>query len=270
MTATPNSTLPVARTVAAAWHLVVGRPVYALRTAWIPLLALIGVAAAFGGGPGSGAGSDPGTAFWEMVAAIVNFALLVLALVAWQRSALPGAKLRRGASALRLGRAEVLAMLHFPLVGFLFVPLLLPQLAENLAAISWQGAMSRDILLPVAGVAVLVFPGGLLLTRAALMLVAIAEAGSKAISLVETANRVWRLGSGSSIRLLLVLYLAVLPVIVAIALLPDILPHLAQTALYRFLVMVYVLLAGGALSRAYAALGGAGGPAQRTPRRGAA
>jgi len=268
MTATPNSTLPVARTVAAAWHLVIGRPVYALRTAWIPLLALIGAAAAFGGRPG--AESDPGMAFWEMVAAIVNFALLVLALVAWQRSALPGAKLRRGASALRLGRAEVLAMLHFPLVGFLFVPLLLPQLGQNLAAISWQGAMSRNILLPVAGVAVLVFPGGLLLTRAALMLVAIAEAGSKAISLVETANRVWRLGGGNSIRLLLVLYLSVLPVIVAIALLPGILPHLAQTALYRLLVMVFVLVAGGALSRAYAALGGAAGPAQRKARRGAA
>jgi len=161
-------------------------------------------------------------------------------------------------------------MLHFPLVGFLLIPLLLPALAQNLAAISWRGAMNRDILLPVAGIAVLVFPGGLLFTRAALMLVAFAEAGSKAISLVGTANRVWRLGGGRSIRLFLVLYLSVLPVVVAWAVLPDSLPYLAVAALHAVLLALYVFVAGGALARAYAALGGAGGPAQRTPRRGAA
>jgi len=266
MTATPTSTLPVAGTVAKAWRLVIARPFYAVRTGWLPALAVFGAGAAFGGK--GEVGPDPGTAFWAMIAAIVNVALLVLALVAWLRSALPGAKLRRGTSALRLGRAEVLAMLHFPLVGFLFIPLLLPELAANLGVISWRGAMSRDILLPVTGVVVLVFPGGLILTRAALMLVAIAEAGRNAISLLDTANRVWRLGGGRNVRLFLILYLSVLPVIVAVALLPETLPHLAQAALRGLLVTLYVLVAAGALSRAYAALGGAGRPLQRNPRHG--
>lgn len=266
---TTNPTLPVAGTVAKAWRLVVARPRYALRTGWIPVIAMFGVGAVFGGA--NAGGPDPGTAFWAMVAAILNFALLVLALVAWQRGALPGAKLRKGTSTLRLGRAEVLAMLHFPLVGFLLVPLMLPELAGNLLALSRQGAVGSDVLLPVAGVVVLVFPGGLLLTRAALVLVAFAEAGQHAIGLLDTANRVWRIGGGSSIRLFLVLYLSVLPVIAAMALLPDTLPALAQGALRAILVTLYVLVAGGALSRAYAALGGAGGPAaQRKTPHGAA
>ena len=256
---TATQTLPVARTIARAWRLVAMRPRYALRTAWIPALAVFAAYAGFG--QANVGGLDPGAAFWAMIAAILNFGLLVLALVAWQRSALPRAKLRKGTSALRLGRAEVLAMLHFPLVGFLIIPLLLPELAENLVALSRQGVVGRDVLLPVAGVAVLVFPGGLLLTRAALMLVAIAEAGRHPISLLDTANRVWRLASGNSIRLFLVLYLSVLPVIAAIALLPETLPSLAQSALRAILVTIYVLVAAGALARAYAALGGVLGPA---------
>ncbi|UCH74263.1 MAG: hypothetical protein JSU82_18535 [Rhodospirillales bacterium] len=265
MTTTPSPKLPVVGTVARAWRLILGRPGYAVRTGWIPALALFGAAAGFAA---AGAGEpNPGTAFWVMVAAIGNFAMLVLALVAWQRSALPNAKRRRGASALRLGRAEVLAMLHFPLVCFLFIPLLLPELVANLTALSWRGAMARDILLPVAGVAVLVFPGGLVLTRAALILVAIAEAGGHPISLLDSANRVWRLGGGSSIRLFLVVYLSVLPVLFALAVLPDNLPGLARAALHGLLVTLYVLVAGGALSLAYAALGGAGLPLQRKARR---
>jgi len=268
MTTTASPKLSIAATFASAWRLVVVRPGYALRVAWLPALALFGVSVAFGGT--KGAVPEPGTAFWAMVAAIVNFALLVLALVAWQRSALPGAKLRRGSSALRLDRAEVLATLHFPLVGFLFVPLLLPELVANLRAVSWQGPVDRAIVLPAAGVLLLVFPGGLLLTRAALFLVAIAEAGGRTISLLNTANRVWRTGGGNSIRLFLSLYLSVLPVVVALALLPDALPELAFEALRSILVTVYVLVAGGALSRAYAALGGARGAPQRTPHRGTA
>lgn len=266
MTATTRATLPIAGTVATAWRLVVTRPLYALRTGWIPALALFGISVAFNGT--GDVGTEPGMAFWAMVAAIINFALLVLALVTWQRSALPGAKRRRGAVTLRLGRAEVMSMLHFPLVGFLFIPLLLPELSENVMALSRRGAMNSDILLPIAGVVLLIFPGGLLLTRAALMLVAIAEAGRHAISLLDTANRVWRLGSGSSIRLFLVLYLCVLPVIAGVAVLPESLPHLAQAALRAVLVTLYALVAGGALSRAYAALGGTG-PVQHKPRRGA-
>ena len=266
---TATQTLPVARTVARAWRLVAMRPRYALRTGWIPALAVFGASAGFGAAKAGGL--DPGAAFWVMVAAILNFGLLVLALVAWQRGALPRARLRKGTSALRLGRAEVLAMLHFPLVLFLFIPLLLPELGENLAALPRQGAVGRAVLLPVAGVAVLVFPGGLLLTRAALMLVAIAEAGRHAVSLLDAANRVWRLASGNSIRLFLVLYLSVIPVIAALALLPDALPPLAQSGLHAVLVMLYVLVAGGALSSAYAALGGVLGPAaQHKTRRGAA
>lgn len=254
---TANPPLPVAGTVASAWRQLALRPRYVLRTGWIPALAVFGVR--LGLGDGNAVGTDPGTAFLQMVAGILNFALLVLALVAWQRSALPRAKLRKGASALRLGRPELLAMVHFPLVGCLFVPLLLPALAENVVAVWRQGAVDQDVVLSAAAMLVLVFPGGLLLTRAALFLVALAEAGSRAVGLIATANRVWRLGAGRSIRLLLVLYLAVLPVIVAVAVLPDTLPVPAQAALRAVLLTLYVLVAGGALSRAYAALGGAAG-----------
>ncbi len=267
MTTTP--TLPVIGTVVQAWKLVLARPRYAIRTGWIPALAIFGIGAAFGGV--NGGSPDPGEAFWEMIAAIANFALLALALVAWQRSALPHAKLRKGTSALRLGRAEVLAMLHFPLVGILFIPVLLPALSEILLPLLRQGGTGRDAVLPLAAFVVLVFPGGLLLTRATLILVAIAEAGQHAVPLMQTANRVWRLGGGSSIRLLLVLYLSVIPVVAAMFVVPDTLPDLALAAMSGVLLTLYVLVAGGALSLAYAALGGAQVPAAlRKARRGAA
>jgi hypothetical protein len=266
MTTTP--TLPVAGTVVQAWKLVLVRPRYAIRTGWIPALAIFGIGAAFGGV--NAGGTDPGEAFWEMIAAIANFALLALALVAWQRSALPHAKLRKGSSALRLGRAEVLAMLHFPLIGVLFIPLLLPALAEILLPMVQRGGVGGDAVLPLAVVVVLIFPGGLLLTRATLILVAIAEAGQHAIPLMDTANRVWRLGGGSSIRLLLVLYLSAIPVVAAMMVVPDTLPDLARAAVSGILLTLYVLIAGGALSLAYAALGGAQVPAAlRKARRGA-
>lgn len=260
--------LPVFPTIAAAWRQVVARPRYALRTGWIPALAVFGAGAAFGADANAGS-PTPGEAFWVMIAAVLNFALLVLALVAWMRGALPGAKLRKGSSALRLGRAELLALAHFPLVGFLFIPLLLPWIAGNLLARPDLSAAGSDVLLPVAALAVLVFPGGLFLTRAALILVAIAEAGLHSIPLVATGNRVWGLGRGSSIRLFLVVYLSVLPVIAVMAVLPDSLPGVAQAALRGVLLTLYVLVAGGAFSGAYAALGGTLGlAAQRKLRRG--
>ena len=262
--------LPVLPTIAAAWRLIATRPLYVLRTGWVPVLVVFGVGAAFSGDTSVG-GPAPVEAFWAMASAVLNFALLVLVLVAWQRSALPGAKLRKGSSALRLGRAELLAMAHFPLVGFFFVPLLLPEIVESLLAIPNLARAGSGILLPVAGVAVLVFPGGLLLTRSALFLVAIAEAGRHPIALGDTANRVWGLGGGNSIRLFLVLYLAVLPVIAVMAALPDSLHVLLQAALRGVLLTLYVMVAGGALAGAYAALGGTLGPAaQRKLRRGAA
>ena len=247
--------LPVLATVVAAWRLIVTRPRYALRVGWLPALVVFGVAAAFGGDANAG-GPNPGEAFWAMIAALLNFALLVLALVAWQRSALPGAKLRKGASALRLGRAELLAALHFPLVGVLFVPILLPGLVQGLSGFSSLDDLTRNIPLSAVLTALLVFPGGLLLTRAALVLVAIAEAGDRPIPLVETGNRVWRIGGGASIRLFLVFYLAVLPVVAVMAVLPDTLPGVAQAALRGVLLTLYVLAGGGVLSVAYAALGG--------------
>lgn len=264
---TENTRLPVLATVAIAWRLVVARPKYVLRTGWVPVLVVGGGAAV--GGVAESAGPIPGEAFWAMIAAVLNFALFVLALVAWQRSALPGAKLRKGSSTLRLGRAELLTMAHFPLIGFFFVPLLLPGLVENLLDQPDLAAAGGDVLIPAALVVILVFPGGLLLTRAALILVAIAEAGRHPISLIETGNRVWGLGSGNSVRLFLVLYLSVAPLIAAMELLPDALPAPVQSALRGVFLTLYVLIAGGALAGAYAALGGKLGPAaQRKQRRG--
>jgi hypothetical protein len=243
-------TLPVGATVLAAWRQFAARPDYALRVVWIPALLIFAV----GAFSQVAADGPPVGDFWRVVFALLNFAVLVQALVAWQRYALPESHPRKGITGLRAGRAEFFSLLHFPLVGVLFVPLLMPALIDGLTATQEVTGGTSNIAIGLAGLALLVFPGGLLLMRAALMLTAIAAAGKTPISLPATANRVWRIGAGNSIRLLLAFYLTVLPAALALALLPDGMPALAQAAASGVLLALYVMLCGGALAGAYGRL----------------
>ena len=190
--------LPVGPTVLAAWRQFAARPGYALRVGWIPALLIFGV----GAFSQATSGAAPLADFWRAVLALLNFAVLVQALVAWQRYALPESHPRKGVTGLRAGRAEFFSLLHFPLVGVLFVPLLAPTLIESLTTTQDIANAADNTAIGLAGLALLVFPGGLLLMRAALMLTAIAAAGKNPISLPATANQVWRVGAGNSIRLL--------------------------------------------------------------------
>ena len=122
--------LPVGATVLAAWRQFAARPGYALRVAWIPALLIFAV----GAFSQATADAPPVADFWKAVLALLNFAVLVQALVAWQRYALPQSHPRKGITGLRAGRAEFFSLLHFPLVGILFVPLLVPTLIESLTA----------------------------------------------------------------------------------------------------------------------------------------
>ena len=245
--------LPVLPAVLAAWRQFAVRPGYMLRVGWIPALLIFSVGAL------SQTAMGPALAgFWRVVLALLNFAVLVQVLVAWQRYALPESHRRKGATGLRAGRAEFFSLLHFPLVGVLFVPLLIPNLIENMVAAQGMPGGVGDIVIGLVGLVLLVFPGGLFLLRATLMLTAIAGAGNARISMIATANRVWSLGAGNSIRLLLIFYLTVLPVALALALLPDDMPALAQAGASGVLLTLYVMLCGGAMAGAYGRL--AAGP----------
>ncbi len=235
--------LPVLPTVFAVWRQFATRPGYALRVAWVPALLIFGAGALL-----------QVADFWKVVFALLNFAVLVQALVAWQRYALPDSHRRKGPTGLRAGRAEFFSLLHFPLVGVLFVPLLIPTLIESLTATQEVADGTSNIAIGLAGLALLVFPGGLMLTRAALLLTAIAAAGNTPISLPATANRVWRISAGNSIRLLLVFYLSMLPAGLTLSLLPGDMPALAQTAASSVLLTLYVMLCAGAMAVAYGRL----------------
>jgi ABC-type transport system involved in cytochrome c biogenesis permease component len=252
--------LPVGATVLAAWRQFAARPDYVLHVAWIPALLIFAVGAL----SGVVADGPPVADFWLVVLALLNFAVLVQALVAWQRYALPQSHPRKGLTGLRAGRAEFFSLLHFPLVGVLFVPLIVPTLIESLTATQEVGGGADAVATGLVGLALLVFPGGLLLIRAALMLTAIAAAGKTPISLIATANRVWRIGAGNSIRLLLAFYLTVLPAALAFALLPDGMPALAQAAASGVLLVLYVMLCGGALAGAYGQLAAGSGKSGKT------
>lgn len=242
--------LPVGATVLNAWRQFAARPGYAMRVAWIPALSIFAVGAYSQAAVGGLSVAD----FWKVIFALLNFALLVQALVAWQRYALPESHPRKGLTGLRAGRAEFFSLLHFPLVGVLFVPLLIPTLVASLTAAQDVVGSTSNVAIGLAGLALLVLPGGLLLMRVALMLTAIAAAGKNPASLPATANRIWRLGAGNSVRLLLVFYLTVLPAALALALLPAGFPALARVAANGVLLTLYVMLCGGALAGAYGQL----------------
>jgi hypothetical protein len=247
--------LPVGAAVLDAWRQFAARPGYALRVAWIPALLI------FGTGTLSRVAADgpPAADFGKVVLVLLNFAVLVQALVAWQRYALPESHPRKGVTGLRAGRAEFFSLLHFPLVGVLFVPLLVPTLIEALTATQDVANTTSNTAIGLAGLGLLVFPGGLVLVRAALMLTAIAAAGKNPISLAATANQVWSLGAGNSIRLLLTFHITVLPAALAFALLPSGMPVLVRTAIGGVLLTLYVMLCGGAMAGAYGRLAAGSG-----------
>jgi len=249
--------LPVGATVLAAWRQFAARPDYVLRVGWIPALVVFAIGAFSGA---SRTGPAMGN-FWIVIAALLNFAMMVQVLVAWQRYALPESHPRKGLSGLRAGRAEIFSLVHFPLVLILFVPLRIPTLIESVVATPSLATQTTNTMIGLVGLALLVFPGGLLLMRAALMLTAIAAAGNRRVALLATANRVWKLGAGNSIRLLLVFYLTTLPVAAVIILLPPDLPAVARAAAHGILLVLYVMLSGGALAGCYGRLAAtAGGP----------
>jgi len=256
-----NFELPLWPTVLAAWRQFAARPDYVLRVAWIPVLLFIAVGMFLQ----LSSGGAPGASFWKVVFSVVNFAVLVQAMVAWQRYALPESHPRKGVTGLRGGRAELVSLLHFPLVAILFVPLLVPTLIASLTALDDAAGGDSNPVIGLAGLALLVFPGGLLLMRAALILPAIAAAGKTRISLIAAANRVWALGAGNSLRILLAFYLTVLPTAVALALLPGFLPAPAQSAVNGLLVTLHAMLAGGALAGIYGQLAAAAGRAGKRP-----
>jgi hypothetical protein len=242
--------LPVWPTVLTAWRQFAARPDYVLRVGWIPALLIFSAGALLR----ASTGGAPGASFLKVGFALLNFAVLVQALVAWQRYALPGTHPRRGLTGLRGGRAEFFTLLHFPLVGVLFVPLLTPAILESLALAPESPDGLSNGVLALSGLFLLVFPGGLVLVRAALMLPAIAVAGKKQISLPATANRVWTVGAGNSVRLLAVFYLTVLPAVLAIALLPAGIPQTLYAAAIAVLLPLYIMLCGGAVAVAYGRL----------------
>ncbi len=244
--------LPVWNIAAAGWRFVARHPGAVLRVGWAPVLVSV-VMSVNADAALQGFVKNIATGF-------AVFALLTVAMVAWQRIVLYGPQSRKGWLTYRVGRAELLAILHFPLVGFLFVPRQVPAMVDRLFIA--PVAADFETLLLWAGVAVLVFPGGLILARAALMLPAFAAAGSAREGLIETADRVWRTGRSNSFRLWILLALAVLPFIAvsmgleALDIDGAFLPPWVAAALRGGFVTLYLFIASGVYAQSWRALGG--------------
>lgn len=258
----PGKSIHVFEAVGASWRFVLAHPVTALRTSWLPLLLIVWLSLADQGN----ATVEPGAVLGNLAKGAAVLAVLILVLVAWQRLVLYGADRRRGLSALRLGRAELLSILHFPLVEILMVPLQLWPLAVWLFSAPAPFGGNIAAWMPWIAFAVIVFPGGPFLTRAALILAAIAASGSRRSSLAKLANRVWAASAGNTLRLYLTVMLAGLPIaLVAQGL--DAIPvgdggmawSAAVDALRGGLLLLYILVVGGALARAWQTLGGTAG-----------
>ena len=143
------------------------------------------------------------------------------------------------------------------------------------AMIQWlidsPAATNFASFLPWAGFAILVFPGGLILVRAALMLSAFAAAGSAREGLIETADRVWRVSRNNSFRLWILLIVATLPFIAAsmglraLGVEGAFLPSWATAALRGGYVTLYLFVVSGGCAESWRALGGLEAPAKQKP-----
>ena len=250
MTKTPIR-LPVAATIAAAWRSVLSRPGAALRVAWMPAALILALRI----GGQIGRAQEQGDFAAQISFTFILFALMVLMLVAWQRMVLFGPDQRAGILPLRLGRAEVKALAHFPLVLVLLVPMQVLPLVDWLAKAPSPVGGGFSMWLPWIGFAILIFPAGPWLARATLMIVGIAAAGSRGSeSLAAAANRIWEASTGNTMRIFLILMGAGLPVAVVTEL-----SGLLESRIFDFLPVLltplYILVVGGALAHAYAGLG---------------
>ncbi len=253
--------LPVWKTAAAAWLFVARQPGAVLRVGWAPVLASVAMSqtsATFS----QGFAKNIATGF-------AIFAVITIAMVAWQRIVLFGPQSRKGWMTYRLGRAELLAILHFPLVGYLFVPQQIPAMVERLVIA--PAVSDFATFLPWAGFAILVFPGGLIFARAALMLSVFAAGGSAREGLIETADRVWRTTRGNGFRLWFLLIVATLPFtaasmgLEALGIDGGFLPSWATAALRGGFVVLYLFIASGVCAESWRALGGLEAPPKQKP-----
>lgn len=252
--------LPVLRIVLDSWRFMRAHPGAVLRTGWLPTIVLFGLAAK--------AAALGQTLSIESIAGMLGIglatlALLIVTLVAWQRLTLFGADHRKGLTPLRLGRAEAISILHFPLFLVLLMPMLIAALTGWILA--GPGLIDGGLAgwLPYIAFGVLVFPGGLLLTRAALMLAAIAAAGQRKLSVIATANNVWTWSAGNTVRIFLAIVITGLPVAIVSRLFNDLdragwndLLVVAADLLHIVLLVAYIMLVGGTLARLFEALGG--------------
>lgn len=248
--------LDVFGTVGSSWRCLATNPGAALRTAWPPFALMLWLSLSGGGEP---AAVDPDAVIGDLAEGAVVVAVMILSLVAWQRLVLYGADRRRGLISLRLGRAELLSLVHFPLVLILFVPLQLWPLVDLLYSAPTPGGRDIAAWMPWIAFAITVFPGGPFLARAALMLAAIAAAGGRRAPLSQTANGAWSAGAGNTIRIFLTLMLAGLPIALAAQALDATgwsSPPLLAACLRSTLLLLYVLIVGGALAGAWQMLGG--------------
>lgn len=249
----------VLETVLASWRFLFAHPLVAFRTAWLPLALIVWLSLS----DDRAAAVEPGAVLGNLATGAAVLAVLILALVAWQRFVLYGADRRRGLSALRLGRAELLSVLHFPLVEILMVPLQMWPLAVWLYSAPAPFGGGIAAWMPWIAFLVIVFPGGPYLTRAALMLAAIAASGGQRISLGRLANRVWSASAGATLRLYLIVMIAGLPIALVAQALDSMkagaggtVSQVAAGTVSAVLLMLYVLVVGGALARSWQALGG--------------
>ncbi len=252
--------LPVLGAVVGSWRFVAANPGAALRVGWLPvaLMTALAVRAADAPKPLETA------ALWaQLYGGLAMLFVMIVVLVAWQRMVLFGAEGRPGLLPLRLGRAELRAVLHFPLVLILFVPLQLWPLAAWLWNAPFPPPGSLAGWMPWIALAVVVFPLGPLLARTTLMLAAIAAAGGRRISLPQTANAAWAVGRDNTARLFLAIMLAGLPIALAAKALDTVQRSGAELPLVvalgaagGALAVLYMLVVGGTLARAWATLGG--------------
>lgn len=252
--------LPVLRIALESWRFMFAHPGAVLRAGWLPTAVLFGLAAKT---------AELGrTLTLDSIAAMLGIglatlALLIVTLVAWQRLTLFGPDHRKGLTPLRIGRAELMSILHFPLFLVLLVPMLIVPMAGWIVAGPGLADGGLAGWLPYIAFGVLIFPGGPLLTRAALMLAAFAAAGRRKLSVIATANSIWTWSAGNTVRIFLAILITGLPVAIVSRFFNGLdranwndLSVIAADLLHIVLLVAYIMLIGGTLARIFEALGG--------------
>lgn len=264
---------PVLRTAFESWRFMAAHPGAVLRTAWLPTAISFGVAAKTAE---MGRSLTLNSILAVLGMGFASQVLLIVTMVAWQRLTLFGPGHRKGVSPLRLGRAELMSALHFPLFMVLLVPMLIVPMIGWIATGPALDGGGLAAWLPYIAFGVLIFPGGPLFTRAALMLAAFAAAGRRKLSITATANTVWILSAGNTIRIFLAIMAAGLPVALISAAAKSLdrtgwHPAFTTTAdlLHVVLLVAYIMIVGGTLARIFEALGGVEKKKDKTRRKAA-